>query len=324
MYTYLKNKNILVTGGTGFVGSHLIEELVKQKVNVVTTFLTLKPNSYFNSLMLAQKVNMFHADVTDFEKLYNIVTKFDVQYIFHLAAQPIVDIAYHNPKHTINTNVIGTVNILECARLYPRIKGVIVASSDKAYGKLESGKYIETDPLRGDHPYEVSKSAADLICNAYFKTYGVPVATTRFGNIYGEGDLNYSRIIPGIMKSLVMKETLQIRSNGKFIRDLLYVKDVVEGYLTVMEHIDRTKGNAYNFGSKDTLSVLEVIKTAQKVLKKKLHYEILDIARNEIPYQSLNYDKIKAELKWRPKYSLKTTLPRIYRWYKKSFLYEKD
>ena len=210
----LKGKKILVTGGTGFVGSHLVEELVKRGVTVITTYQTTNPKSYFIVQKLGEKVTIVKCDVCNFEIIFDIVTKFDIEYIFHLAAQPLVDVAYYNPKRTLYSNILGTINVLESARLFPKIKAVIIASSDKAYGKLSKKKYVETDPLRGDHPYEVSKSAADLISYSYFKTYMVPVVTTRFGNIYGEGDLNFSRIIPGIMKTVVNKEALNIRSNG--------------------------------------------------------------------------------------------------------------
>lgn len=326
-----RDKNILVTGGTGFVGSHLVEELVRQKANVVTTFITTNPRSYFFGQKLHKSVTMAHVDICDFNKVFDLVAKYSIDYIFHLAAQPIVDVAYYNPKQTYYTNILGTVNILESARLFPKIKSIIVASSDKAYGKTQATpgvngnlkntpgvKYKETDPLHGDHPYEASKSSADIISYSYFKTYNLPVVITRFGNIYGEGDLNFSRIIPGIIKSALANEALDIRSDGKYVRDYLYVGDVVSGYLLLAENIGKTKGQAYNFGSNETLSVLELIKLAEKILKKKIDYKILNIAKNEIPYQSLNFSKI-ARLGWKSKCSLKVTLKNILLWYKNNF-----
>lgn len=314
----LKDTRILVSGGTGFVGSHLVEQLVNSGASVVTTYQKTDPKSYFITENLQKKVVTEHIDITDFTKMWELVTKHDIEYIFHLAAQPIVTIAYNNPRQTFLTNVTGTVNILESARLYGKIKGIIVASSDKAYGKLsaKTKAYVESDPLAGDHPYEVSKSAADLICYSYFKTYGLPVVTTRFGNIYGEGDLNFSRIIPGIMKSLIRNEILQIRSNGKYIRDYLYIKDVVNGYLLLLKHIDKVKGEAFNFGSSQPLSVHEVIVLAEKTLKVKIKYKILDTAQNEIPYQHLQFAKIK-KLGWKNESSLEETLGQIYSWYEK-------
>ena len=315
----LNGKSVLVTGGTGLVGSHLVEELIRQKAHVLTTFQTLHPKSYFATKKLSEKVILVNADIDDFDKLFHIVTKFKTDYIFHLAAQPIVETAYANPRETFNVNIMGTVNIFECARLYPRIKGVIFASSDKAYGKLHKEKYLESDPLQGDHPYDVSKSAADLIANTYVKTYGLPIVTSRFGNIYGEGDMNFSRLIPGIMRSLIFDTDFEIRSDGEFIRDYLYVKDVVAGYIKLAENISKVKGQAFNFGSPECLSVLDVIGLIEKSLDKKLHYSIMNIAKNEIPYQSLDYTKVKKTINWKPVYTIKKTVPDILLWYKKYF-----
>lgn len=315
MTNVYNNKNILVTGGTGFVGSHLVEELVKSKANVVTTYLTANPLSYFYSTKLDKKTTMVNIDVNDFDKVHDVVTKFDIEYIFHLAAQPLVEVAFNNPRRTLYSNILGTINILESARLFGKVKAIIVASSDKAYGKLNKKKYTEEDKLAGDHPYEVSKSAADLIAHSYFKTYSLPVVTTRFGNIYGEGDLNLSRIVPGIMSSIIRGKTLEIRSDGKYIRDYLYVKDVVRGYILLAQNIDKAKGEAFNFGSNETLTVVETIKTISKLLNRPVKYKIINTAKNEIPYQSLNYMKIKKKIGWIPVYSLKKTVPNIYTWY---------
>lgn len=312
-----KNKNILVTGGTGFIGSHLVEKLVRQKANVITTYISTFPNSYFFTQKLDKKVKMVQADVENFDAVFDLVVKNNIEYIFHLAAQALVEVAYFNPRKTLSTNILGTVNILEAARLFPKIKGVVVASSDKAYGKLRKEKYLESDPLQGDHPYEVSKSSTDLIANSYYKTYGSPVVTSRFGNIYGEGDLNFSRILPGIMKSIIGGAILDIRSDGKYIRDYLYVKDVVDGYLLLAKNIDRVKGEAFNFGSSETLSVLKVIKIVESVLKKKIKYRILNTTKNEIPYQSLNYSKVKKAVGWNTKYKISNTSKKIKKWYER-------
>lgn len=313
----IKNKNILITGGTGFVGSHLVERLIEEEANIITTFLTINPQSYFFTQRLDKKVKMINIDVCDFDKVFDIVTKFNIDYIFHLAAQPLVEVAYYNPRRTLYSNILGTINVLESARLFPKIKGIIIASSDKAYGKLSKDKYKEEDPLRGDHPYEVSKSSADLITYSYYKTYGLPVIITRFGNIYGEGDLNFSRIIPGIMKAIIKDEVLEIRSDGDYVRDYLYVKDVVDGYLLLLKKIKKIKGEAFNFGSNETLSVIQLINLIDKILKKKIKYRILNVAKNEIHYQSLDYSKIREKLNWWPKYSLSSVMFKIYNWYRK-------
>ncbi|MGD9129859.1 MAG: GDP-mannose 4,6-dehydratase [Candidatus Woesebacteria bacterium] len=310
-----KNKNILITGGTGFVGSHLVEKLIELDAKVVVTYQTENPKSYFFSKKLDQQTIMANLDINHFEAIFDLITKNQIDYIFHLAAQPLVEVAFYNPRRTLKTNILGTINILESARLYSKTKAIIVASSDKAYGKTGKKKYLESTPLRGDHPYEVSKSAADLICSSYYKTYQLAVSITRFGNIYGEGDLNFSRIIPGMMQSLSSNQVLKIRSNGKYVRNYLYVKDVVDSYLLLAANINKVKGEAFNLGSKDKFSVIKLIKLVEKTLNKKLKYQILDIAKNEIPYQVLDYNKIKKILDWEPQYSLRKTIAGIYQWY---------
>jgi len=332
----LKNKNVLVTGGAGFVGGHLVEELVNLKTNVVVVDINLDKHFYLFTEGLYKKSKVINLNICDYKKLLVLIKKYKIDFIFHLAAQALVEEGYRKPKQTLENNIVSTINILEAVRLNPQIKGVIVASSDKAYGKLAKtpavnanslqkartagvnlklGKYTENYPLAGDHPYDTSKSVTDLISTTYHKTYGIPVVVTRFGNIYGEGDLNFSRIIPGVMRSLIENKTLLIRSNGKYVRDYLYVKDVVEGYLLLAKNIEIVRGEAFNFGSDETLSVLDLIKIIEKNLSKKINFKILNTAKNEIPYQSLDYSKIRKTLGWRPKEDIKSTVRKILGWY---------
>jgi len=315
----LIDKNILVTGGAGFVGGHLVEELVKLRANVIVVDIVFNKKSYLShDRSIDKKCILVKQDICNYKKLLILIKKYKIEFIFHLAAQALVEDAYKKPKYTLINNVVSTVNILEVARLNPFIKGVVVASSDKCYGKLSAGKYTESDPLAGDHPYDTSKSATDLISTTYYKTYGIPVVVTRFGNIFGEGDLNFSRIIPGIMKALVENKQLEVRSDGKYIRDYLYVKDVVNAYLLLANNINKVKGEAFNFGSNETLSVIEVIKLVEKTLNKKISYKIINNVKNEIPYQSLDYTKIKKTLGWKPKKSIRSTVEKVLRWYERT------
>lgn len=308
-------KRVLVTGGTGFVGAHLVKELVKQGAEVTTTNLLLEPKSYFSQQKLGEQVAVANVDITNWEAIHDLISKTSPEYIFHLAAQALVDVAYYNPLRTLHSNVMGTSNILESARVIPGVKAIVVASSDKAYGKMGKEKYFEDSPLRGDHPYEVSKSCTDLISYSYYKTYGVPVTISRFGNIYGEGDLNFSRIIPGAIQAMIRGEALAIRSDGKFVRDYLYVKDVVAGYLILAENIEKAKGEAYNFGSRETINVLQVLETLGFALGERVDYKILNQAKNEIPYQSLNFSKIEKAFGWKPKYTINGTAEKMQVWY---------
>lgn len=308
-------KSVLVTGGTGFIGSNLVKECIQVSEKVVVPYIELDKRSIFSQENLQQQVILEQVDISDKNKIFNLITINKIEYIIHLAAQTLVTEAYKNPLETFTTNIIGTANLLEAARLFPHIKGIIIASSDKAYGKTTS-IYTEESPLKGDHPYDVSKSSADLISQTYFKTYNVPVVITRFGNVYGEGDLHFGRIIPGILEALIKKKELQIRSNGTYVRDYLYVKDVVRGYMFLLNNLQEFKGNAYNFSSKDTLSVLELIKKVEEILQVKIPYKILNTAKNEIPYQHLDDTKIR-NLGWESQYTLENCLENTLVWYKR-------
>lgn len=310
----IKGKKILVTGGAGFIGSHLVKELVNLKAKVFVIDIKIDRNSYFAKNKLKKLCKFSFVDIRDKKAIKNYFLKNKIDYIFHLAAEPIVEKAYENPLGTFETNIIGAVNLLEEVRKGKQIKGIIVASSDKAYGKTQKA-YTEESPLKGDHPYDVSKSAMDLICQMYYKTYKTPIVITRFGNVYGEGDTNLSRIIPGICEAIIKNKTLKIRSDGTYVRDYLYVKDVVDGYILLLRNFSKTLGEAFNFSSKDTLSVLELIKIAEDILSTKINYKILNVAKNEIPYQHLNDSKIR-KLGWKNNYSLKSILLKIVEWYK--------
>ena len=311
----LKGKNILVTGGTGFIGSHLVEELLGQAAKVMVIDITCLASSYFVTQKLHKEVELEFVDIAKRGEAREVISSFEPEYIFHLAAEAIVSNSYADPYRTFQTNVMGTVSVLEAARELDSIKGVIVASSDKAYGKTKKA-YIEESPLKGDHPYDVSKSCTDLIVQTYHKTYNLPVVVTRFGNVYGEGDMHLDRIIPGICEAVVKNKPLLIRSNGKYVRDYVYVKDVVNGYIALAEKIKDTIGEAYNFSSDDTYSVLELIKKAEGILGVKIEYKILNTAKNEIPYQHLDSTKIRR-IGWKSNFLIQNSLPLMIEWYRK-------
>lgn len=315
MNNYFKGKKVLVTGSTGLVGGHIVEKLLEQGAVVFATRRSKDFRSYFIEKGFDRKTISAACDIKDYDRIFDVISKYEIEYIFHLAAQPIVPTAFINPKEALETNIMGTVNVLEAARHCPEIKGIVLASSDKAYGK-KCDSATETTPMAGDHPYDVSKSCADLIARTYANTYGMPIAVSRFGNIYGPGDLNINRIIPGIMEALVFDTTLELRSDGSFIRDYVYVKDVADGYLLLMENIDRVKGEAFNFSTGYNLSVLELIDKVSGIVGKKCKYEITNNQKNEIPSQSLNYEKATNILGWKSNYSFEDGMKETYEWYK--------
>lgn len=310
----MNKSNTLITGGCGFIGGNIVKQLIKKGASVTVVDINLNPDSLFAREHQDKMTNLKMIDIRDRAKILSIFKKCKPEYVIHLAAEPIVEKAYRDPYSAFDINIMGTVSILEAARSCPNIKGIIVASSDKAYGKTKA-TYIEDSPLRGDHPYDVSKSCEDLIAQTYYKTYNLPIVITRCGNVYGEGDLNFNRIIPGICKAIIKKETLELRSDGTFVRDYVYVKDIADGYLYLLQNLEKIKGEAFNLSSEDTLSVLKVVKNAEKILKVKVDYKILNSSKNEIPFQHLNDKKIK-KLGWQAKNNLKTSLKNTFIWYK--------
>jgi CDP-glucose 4,6-dehydratase len=318
MSNQLANKNVLVTGGTGLVGSHVVEKLLALGANVFVVDIVFQPKSYFVTQELGKKARVIMQDVRDLPKVKDIVKQNSIEYIFHLAAQALVPQALDNPHLTLDTNVMGTVNVLEAARLNKSVLGVVVASSDKAYGKNSFG-ITEDQPLAGDHPYDVSKSAADLITTTYFQTYGVPAVVSRFGNIFGPGDLNFNRLVPGIMDAIINNRTLEIRSDGKFLRDYVYVKDVADGYVALAEQIEKSKGQAFNFSSGHNFSVVDLVKQISEILDKPVDFKILNTQINEIPAQKLNWEKAQKVLGFRPKFVLKEGILETFNWYKDFF-----
>ena len=258
----------------------------------------------------------YKTDVRDYKKVSAIFKKENPQIVFHLAAQPLVQQANNNPLPAIETNVMGTVNVLEICRQKKNIESIVMISSDKAYGKSENLPYKETHPLQGNHPYDASKSAADLLASTYANTYGIPIVIARFSNVYGPGDWNFSRLIPGVIQSIIKNEEFLIRSNGNMVREYTYVKDITDGCIKLAQNTSRFTGEAFNFGSKNIFSVTEGVLKIQEILDKKINYKILNIAKNEIPTQYLDWSKAKEKLGWQPKTSFEQGIKETFNWYK--------
>ena len=304
------SKKVLVTGGAGFIGSNLVNELAQKNYDVIV----IDDLSSGKKENLNKKAKFYKADVRS-KKVGEIFIKEKPQVIFHFAARPLVEDAYKNPREAIDVNIMGTVNILEACRKQKNMESIIIVSSDKAYGKAEKLPYKEDHPLRGDHPYDASKSAADLLAKTYFTTYGLPIKITRFSNVFGPGDQNFSRIIPDIMESIIKNKELLIRSDGKMIREYTYVKDIVEGCIKLANHKENF-GEAFNFGSENVFNVLDVIKKSEQALSVKINYKILNIAKNEIPAQYLDWSKAKKILAWEPKITFENGIKETFNWYK--------
>lgn len=314
-------QNVLVTGGTGLVGGHVIDEMlrVNPRAKVVVLVQFLDPRSYFVSSGLKDRVTLVFGDIRDDHTVRDCVFNHEIDTIFHLAAQPIVQVALANPRQTWDTNLMGIVNVMEAARTNKLVKAVVVASSDKAYGDAKFQPYTEDHPLEGLHPYDTSKSCTDLIARSYAKCYDVPVVVTRFGNIFGPGDLNFNRLIPGAMMALATGEDLLIRSDGKLTRDFVYVKDVAHVYVMLAEQADKYKGEAFNCTSGVNKSVIDMLEFIGEALHRPVPYTILNEAKYEIPDQALSDRKIRETFNWKPRLKLEETLRETWEWYAELF-----
>lgn len=312
---FWKNKNVLITGAGGFKGSHLVEQLSKTEANIISLVRDFDPKSYFETKELGKKSIVVIGDLKDYRKIADILSKYEITTIFHLGAQPIVTTAIMNPLETLESNIMGTVNVFEAARVYGRVSEIVFVSSDKAYGPTEHIPYKETERLHGRAPYDVSKSCADLIAQMYAKVYNLPITVSRCANVFGPGDLNMNRIFPGIIESIIKNKPLQIRSDGKMIREYIYVKDSVDAYIKLAENIDKTKGEAFNIASHNILSVLDAVKKVSTILGKSVKVNILNKAKAEIPKQYLDGSKIRNVLGWEPKTNFEQAVFETYDWY---------
>jgi CDP-glucose 4,6-dehydratase len=324
--TFWLDRPTFVTGGTGLVGSWLIKRLIKAGADVVCLVRDWVPQSEMVRAAYIDKVNVVRGDVRDRDLLERVLGEFEIDTVIHLAAQTIVTIADRNPASTFETNIAGTWNILEACRRSPKVGQIVIASSDKAYGDQETLPYGEDTPLQGQHPYDVSKSAADLIAHAYAETYSLPVAITRCGNFYGGGDLNWNRIIPGTIRSILRGQRPIIRSDGEYIRDYFYVEDGAAAYMLLaaklFEHKE-LKGEAFNFSNEIQVSVREIVDRVLQLMESNLKPDILNETSNEIRHQYLSAQKARRVLNWKPLFDLDQGLALTIDWYRSFFAHER-
>jgi CDP-glucose 4,6-dehydratase len=315
---FWKDKNVLVTGADGFIGSWLAKRLIDEKANVITIIRDLKKDANFKILGIKDQMTLVSGDIVEYEKVQRAINQFSTDTCFHLAAQAIVPFANHSPLSTFESNIKGTWNILEACRNSKNIERIVVASSDKAYGSQQKLPYIEDAPLLGLYPYDASKACADILSRMYYNTYGIPVAVTRNANTYGGGDMNFSRLIPDAIRCALKREKFVIRSDGTYKRDYMYVKDAVSGYLTLAENLKRkdTRGEAFNFGTGQPVSVLELFENISKLTGNRIKPKILNEAKNEIKDQYLSTEKVKRMFNWKPQYSLEQGLKETIEWYR--------
>ena len=316
-----KGMSVLVTGADGFIGSHIAKALVDNGADVVTIVRDIKKTSNIDVLDLRKKITIVHGDLVNYADCERTINEYDVKFCFHIAAQALVGPANRSPLSTFESNIKGTWNILEACRLSKTVKGLIVASSDKAYGQQKKLPYTEESALEGYFPYDASKACAELLARCYFMTYQLPLAITRNANTYGPADMNMSRIIPDVITSLLKNKQPVIRSDGTPERDYMYIKDAVNAYLVLAENLHRKDvlGQAFNFGTGKPVSVLELYNKIIKMMGKNAKPKILGEAKNEIDRQYLSIEKVKRILRWKPKYTLDEGLKETIEWYKRYF-----
>ena len=309
----------LVTGATGLVGAWLVRRLIEQRASVVCLVRDWVPESELVRGRLIESVKVVRGDIRDSALMERTLGEYEIDTVFHLAAQTIVSIANRSPISTLETNIQGTWVLLEACRRSPTVKQIVVASSDKAYGDQEVLPYSETMPLQGTHPYDVSKSCADLIAYAYHATYNLPVVITRCGNFYGGGDLNWNRIVPGTIRSVLQGERPVIRSDGQFIRDYFYVEDGAAAYMLLAERLIASpdlSGERFNFSNELQVTVAELVERILGAMGSNLKPEMRNEASNEIRAQHLSAAKAREMLGWQPLFDLDQGLALTINWYR--------
>ncbi|MBN1562515.1 MAG: GDP-mannose 4,6-dehydratase [Anaerolineae bacterium] len=324
--SFWQGRRVFVTGATGMVGTWLVKELLATGAFVVTLIRDADPQSELFRSEDYRRTTAVYGRLEDFATLERAINEQEIDTVFHLGAQPIVGVAHRSPLPTFEANIRGSYNLLEACRIHPDlVKRIVIASSDKAYGTQPVLPYTEDMPLQGQHPYEVSKSCTDLLAQTYYHTYQLPVAIARCGNIYGGGDLNWSRIVPGTIRALLRGERPVIRSDGTFVRDYVYVKDIAQAYMTLAEQIAKpaVMGQSFNFGPESPLNVLELVDHLRQIMDcNHLEPDIQNTAQGEIKSQYLDTTKAHSILNWKPHYSLVDGLAETVAWYREFLAYD--
>lgn len=319
--SYWAHRRVFITGATGLVGSGLTKALIRLKAKIIILVRDYDPQSELIHSGMINQVSVVNGQVEDLNVLERAIHEYEIDTVFHLAAQPLVDVALRNPLLTFESNIRGTYHLLEaCRRAGNLVKAIVVASSDKAYGEKHELPYREDMSLEGAFPYEVSKSCADLLANTYFQTYHLPIGIARCGNIFGPGDLNWSRIVPGTIRSCLAGEAPIIRSDGNFLRDYIFLEDVVNAYLCLAYALGNRKclGEAFNFGYGEPNSVIFIVTLIQKMMGcSDLTPIIQNKVKNEIRSQYLDSHKAKQLLNWKSSFTLEEGLRQSISWYRK-------
>lgn len=316
---FWRDRPVFVTGATGLLGSNLCASLVGAGAEVIALVRDGVPKTRFSELGLEREVTIVRGALEEADTIERAVNEYAIDTVFHVGAQTIVGTANRDPRSTFEANVRGTWNVMEAVRASRTVSRVLFASSDKAYGSHEVLPYDEDAPLKGEHPYDVSKSAADLIAQSYAKTYSAPVAITRCGNLFGEGDLNYNRIVPGTIRDVLRGRRPVVRSDGTPIRDYFYVQDAVWAYAELARAMEgrRFTGEAFNFSLETQVTVLELVTLITRLMgREDLVPDVRNEAKNEIAHQYLSAKKARTLLEWAPKFSLSEGLTRTIEWYR--------
>ena len=320
--SFWRDRPVFVTGGTGLLGAALVRHLVAAGADVVCLVRDWVPQSELVASRTIDAVRVVRGDVREQDTLERALGEYEIRTVFHLAAQTIVGVANRNPVSTLDTNIRGTWAVLEASRRTPTVQQIVIASSDKAYGDQELLPYREDAPVRGRHPYDVSKSCADLLAQMYAKTYQLPVCVTRCGNFYGGGDLNWNRLVPGTIRSVIRGERPVIRSDGRFVRDYLYVEDGARAYGLLAEQLAARPGLAgdvFNFSYEQRMTVLELVGKILNVMGSDLRPDVRNEASNEIREQYLDSTKARTVLGWAPAFTLDESLRATVDWYREFF-----